>query len=83
MDTKVERIVLETGRHRIVGELTMPKEGFRSRISDFLNRGDLNFIPLANATIIELDTSTPVAPVSRDFIAVAADHVQIAYLDEG
>ena len=51
MDTRVERIVLETDRHRIVGDLTMPREGYRSRLSDYLNRGEQAFIPLANAVI--------------------------------
>ena len=55
MDTRVERIVLETGRHRIVGELTLPREGYRSRLSDYLNRGDMSFIPLANAMISPID----------------------------
>ena len=47
MESRVERVVLETAHHRIVGDLTMPREGYRSRLSDFLNRGDLDFIPLA------------------------------------
>ena len=51
METRVERVVLETPSHRIVGDLTLPKEGYRSRLSDFLNRGDVNFIPLVNAEI--------------------------------
>ena len=38
MDTRIERVVLETSRHAITGDLTMPKEGYRSRLSDFLNR---------------------------------------------
>ena len=44
MDSRTERVVLETDRHRIVGDLTLPKEGHRSRLSDFLNRGDLDFL---------------------------------------
>ena len=42
METRVERVVLETAKHRIVGDLTLPREGYRSRLSDFLNRGDLS-----------------------------------------
>ena len=41
METRIERVVLETDRHRIVGDLTLPKEGYRSRLSDYLNGGDV------------------------------------------
>ena len=78
MDTRVERIVLETGRHRIVGELTLPREGYRSRLSDYLNRGDMNFIPLANAMISPIDAD-PGAAEHREFIAVARTHIHLAY----
>ena len=80
MESKVERIVLETDRHRIVGDLTLPREGYRSRLSDFLNRGDVDFVPLANAQIRSLEGG---APVARSFIAVARAHVVLAYPDAG
>jgi hypothetical protein len=81
MDTRVERIVLETDRHRIVGDLTMPREGYRSRLSDYLNRGELDFIPLANAVITALDG--PAGSEEREFIAVGRTHVQLAYFTNG
>jgi hypothetical protein len=81
MDTRVERIVLETARHRIVGDLTMPREGYRSRLSDYLNRGELAFIPLANAVITTIDA--PGSPDEREFIAVARTHVHLAYITNG
>ena len=77
MDTRVERIVLETDRHRVTGDLTMPREGYRSRLSDYLNRGDMTFIPLANAAITTIDGAD--APAERDFIAVSRSHVHLAY----
>ena len=76
MDHRVERVALETDRYRISGDLTLPKEGYRSRISDYINIAELAFIPLANAEI------TPLAggePERRDFIAVGRVHVQLAY----
>jgi hypothetical protein len=82
MDTRVERIVLETGRHRIVGDLTLPREGYRSRLSDYLNQGEMGFIPLANATISPID-AVPGAAQRRDFIAVARTHIHLAYPDSG
>ena len=76
MENRLERVVLETERHRIVGDLTLPREGYRSRLSDYLNRGDLNFIPLINAELAPLNGGSP---ESRSFIAVAREHVQLAF----
>ena len=76
METRVERVVLETPRHRIVGDLHLPREGYRSRLSDFLNRGDLEFIPLVNA---EISSANGGGTQSRSFLAVATGHVQLAY----
>jgi hypothetical protein len=76
MESRVERIVVETDRNRIVGDLTMPREGYRSRLSDYLNRGDLDFIPLINAEISSLG-STENHP--RRFVVVARSHIQLAY----
>ena len=76
MDNRVERIVLETAAQRIVGDLTLPREGYRSRLSDYLNQGDMDFIPLTNAEITSIDGGEPAA---REFIAVARSHVHIAY----
>jgi uncharacterized protein DUF6812 len=71
-----ERVVLETERYTIVGDVTLPAEGFHSRLSDLLNREGMQFIALVDATISGRDGE---APVQRPFIAVARDHVQLAY----
>ena len=81
MDTQTQRVVLETDRHRIVGELTMPREGYRSRISDFLNQGDLAFVALTDATVIEHRLSGSAMTATHEFIAVGTDHIQLAYPD--
>ena len=78
-DTRWERIVLETERHRIVGDVTLPAEGYRSRLSDLLNREGLSFIPLTNAEITDLNGGDS---ERRTFVAVARDHVQVAYEDD-
>ena len=70
-------MVLETPRHRITGDLHLPREGYRSRLSDFLNRGDLEFIPLVNAEISSANGDSTIQ--SRSFLAVASGHVQLAY----
>lgn len=76
MDNRTERIVLETDRYRIVGDLTLPREGFRSRMSDYLNRGDVVFVALVDATLAPFDGGDE---VRRDFIAVGRHHIQLAY----
>jgi hypothetical protein len=76
METRIERVVLETDRHVIAGDLTLPREGYRSRLSDFLNRGELDFIPLVNVEITSADGTDP---RHRSFTAVARSHVRLAY----
>ncbi|MEK6278386.1 MAG: hypothetical protein AABM29_10285 [Actinomycetota bacterium] len=76
METRIERVVLETPRYRIVGELTLPSEGYRSRLSDLLNRQDVGFIPLVNAEMSPIGGGDP---VTRSFVAVARNHVEVAY----
>lgn len=69
--------MLETPNHRIVGDLYLPRGGYRSRLSDFLNREGLSFIPLVNATITPRTEGA--TGETREFIAVARDFVQLAY----
>ena len=81
MDTRTQRVVLETEQHRITGELTLPREGYRSRISDFLNQSDLAFIPLSNALITSLDPADTDF-IERGFVAVGSQHVRLAYPED-
>lgn len=76
MESRIERVVLETERSRVVGDLTLPREGYRSRLSDYLNRGDLDFVALTNATVSSLGGAEQ---YDRDFVAVARRHVHLAY----
>jgi hypothetical protein len=76
MDTRVQRVVIETTRFRIVGDVTLPTEGFRTRLSDVLNRQDTGFIPLVN---VELSPIGGGDPDLQPFVAVARNQIQIAY----
>jgi hypothetical protein len=75
-EVRRERVVVETEHYRIIGDVTLPAEGFRGRLSDLLNREGVHFIPLVDATITSRNGE---APQQRPFIAVARDHVQVAY----
>lgn len=77
MEMRIERIVLETEHHRVVGDLHLPREGYRSRLSDYLNRGDDQFVPLSNAEIRSLNGDGRVE--ERGFLAVGRSHVTLAY----
>lgn len=68
--------MVETERYSIVGEVTLPAEGFHGRLSDLLNRDGLRFIALVNATVTGRNGEPP---RQRPFVAVARDHVQVAY----
>ena len=66
-------MVLETDRYRIEGQLTLPSEGYRSRLSDFVNQRDREFFTLSDATIAVLDhpgdvKQAPVVLVGRQHI---------------
>ena len=75
-DRRVERAVFETENQRVVGDVTLPPDGYQSRFSDALNRRDVDFISLTNVEI----TSFLDGQVSeRPFIVIAKQHVRIAY----
>jgi Family of unknown function (DUF6812) len=76
VEHRTERAVFETDRHRIVGNVTLPPEGYQSRFSDLLNRGDLAFIPLVDVDIGPLEGGE----VTRHpFIALGKSQVRLAY----
>jgi hypothetical protein len=71
-----ERVVFETDRHLVVGNVTLPPEGYQSRFSDAVNRADVAFIPLLDVEISPLGGGET---VRRDFIVLAKEHVRLAY----
>jgi hypothetical protein len=72
----VERVQFETDRQRIVGDMTLPAQGYQSRFSDALNRSEVPFVPLVDAEV----TSLADGKVERfPFLVVAKAHVRIAF----
>jgi hypothetical protein len=79
MNSRPQRVLLETGRYRIVGTLVLPRDGYRSRLSDFLNASDRDFISLTGVSMQALDEhGRPGDPVEHDFVTVARQHVILA-----
>jgi hypothetical protein len=75
-ERRTERIVFETDRQRVVGDMTLPATGYQSRFSDSLNRSEFAFVPLTEVEVTEL-TGGEVS--KRDFVVVAKAHVRYAY----
>ncbi len=75
-ERRVERVQFETDRHRIIGDVTLPPEGYQSRFSDSLNRPDVTFIPVVNAEVSSI-MGGDVA--YYPFIVVSKDHVRVAF----
>lgn len=75
-ERRIERIQFETDRQRIVGDVTLPPEGYQSRFSDALNRVDITFIPLVNAEV----SSIMGGDVEKlPFMVVSKAHVRVAF----
>ena len=75
VDQRHEPIVVETERYRIEGKLTLPSEGYRSRLSDYVNQRDREFFAMQDATITSLDGSDQGRPA--DFLLVARRHIRL------
>jgi hypothetical protein len=79
LDLREEQVVLETDRYRIRGTLTLPREGYRSRLSDYVNQRDREFFTLSSATVTELDT--PGQSRQASFLMVGRSHVRLIASD--
>jgi hypothetical protein len=73
MQFRRERVRLETARHEIEATLQLPQEGFRSRLTDFLNTSGEDFLALTDAEVTWLDGSR--APEHHPYLALARRHV--------
>ena len=72
MEHRDQRIVAETDRHRITGVLHLPRDGYRSRLTDYLNASERAFLALTDVEISNLDGSDV---QRRQFLALALSHV--------
>ena len=73
VENRQEKVVVETDRYRVEGMLTLPREGYRSRVSDHVNRRDQEFFTILDAQLVALDGSgrdwaTPVLMLARRHI---------------
>ena len=76
MEHRDERIIVETPRHRITGVLHMPRDGYRSRLTDYLNASERGFLPLTDVEISPLDGLG--ASEHCPFLALSLAHIVLA-----
>ena len=81
MEQRLKQIIVETDRYRITGFVRLPPEGYRSRLSDYLNAPERAFLPLTDVELTPLDGTG--SPERHQFLALALSHVVFAIpLDE-
>ena len=73
---RIERAAFETDRLLVVGDVTLPPEGYQSRFSDSLNRTDLEFLPLTHCEVTSLADGRV---KEREFMMLAKRHIRVAY----
>jgi hypothetical protein len=76
VEQTTQRIIIETDRHRIVGDLSLPSDGYRSRLTDYLNAAEREFLALTDVEVTNLEGTPRVE--KRDFIALSLRHVVLA-----
>lgn len=76
MEHQEQRIVVETENYRITGTLRTPRDGYRSRLTDFLNSADRNFLALTDVELEPLNGHGH--PAQRSFIAVSLSQIVLA-----
>jgi hypothetical protein len=81
VDHRDERIILETDRHRIKGLLRLPRDGYRSRLTDYLNAPERSFLALTDVELTRLDGSASVE--HQDYIALSLSHIVLAMPADG
>lgn len=80
MDHRHERIRVETERHRIVGVLTLARDGYRSRVSDVLNAPERDFLTLTEVSVEPLSGG----PVElHPYLTLARRHIVFAVAAPG
>jgi hypothetical protein len=76
VERRVERAAFETDRHLIVGDVTLPSTGYKSRFSDLINREELEFVPLTDVEITSLADGTV---RELPFVALSKRHIRLSY----
>ena len=77
MQHRNERVVIETERYRVTGELMLPSTGYRSRLTDFLASAEQEFIALTDVELQPVGNGAGDAE-RHPYVAVARRAILIA-----
>jgi hypothetical protein len=75
LDTRRERVRIETEHHHIEGTLTLARDGYRSRVSDVLNASERDFLTLTDVTVAPLQGG---ASETHAYLTLARRHIVFA-----
>ncbi|HEY7255468.1 MAG TPA: hypothetical protein VH476_02195 [Solirubrobacterales bacterium] len=73
---RIERVVFETDRHLVAGDVTLPSNGYEGRLSDAINREDVAFIRLTDVELVPLGEGQA---TRHDFLMLAKAHIRLAH----
>lgn len=76
VDQRPTRILAETERYRITGVVFLPPDGYRSRLSDYLNTPEHTFLALTDVELTPLNGGGPAE--SHGFLALSLQHIVFA-----
>jgi hypothetical protein len=71
------RILVETTRYRIRGVLHMPRDGYRSRLTDYLNASERAFLALTDVELVPLDGAADRSE-QHPFLVLSVSHIVLA-----
>jgi len=74
MELRQEQVVIEIEHYRIEGALHVPAEGYRSRLSDYMNQRDAEFLPMTKCRIVTIETGQE---RTVPFLLLARRHVRL------
>lgn len=73
---RTERVVFETDRHLVAGDVVLPSNGYQSRLSDAINREDVAFIRLTDVELVPLGEGQT---TRHEFLLLAKAHIRLAH----
>ncbi len=73
---RTERVVFETDRHLVAGDVALPSNGYQSRLSDAVNREDVAFIRLTDVELVPLGEGQT---TRHEFLLLAKAHIRLAH----
>lgn len=76
VDQRPTRILAETERYRITGMVFLPPDGYRSRLSDYLNTPEHSFLALTDVEVTPLGGAEPAE--QHRFLALSLHHIVFA-----